>query len=125
MIEKIAPGLVVIEGKEYTSDVLILPPSVMEGSGNDLKPIEEILCPWQRKEEHVVALSDLNEVIPRWPEVLVIGTGFSEEINVAPEVKVVLTGKNIHVIVFPTEQACEAYKEMAEGSRTAFALHLK
>lgn len=125
MIEKISPGSVVIEGKTYISDVLILPSSIMEAGEGDFKPIDRIICPWQRKEELLVTLSDLNDAIPLWPDALVIGTGFSEEIKVAPEVRAVLSGKNIHIIAFPTEQACEAYSEMAQGSRTAFALHLK
>jgi len=125
MIEKISPGSVVIEGKTYTSDVLILPSSLMEANEGNLKPIDRIICPWQRKEELLVTLSDLNDLIPLWPEALIIGSGFSEEMKVAPEVRVVLSGKSIHVMVFPTEQACEAYSEMAQGSRIAFALHLK
>lgn len=125
MIEKISPGSVVIEGKTYTSDILILPSSIMEANEGEFKPIDRIICPWQRKEELLVALSDLNDLIPLWPDALVIGVGFSEELKVASDVKVVLSGKNIHVMVFSTEQACEAYNEMAQGSRTAFAIHLK
>ncbi len=126
MIEKCSPGMVIIDGKEYTSDLLVVPPSPVEADeGRQTLLIDRIVCPWKRKADLVVTLADLTEIIPAWPKVLIIGTGFSDQMKLVQEVRTVLSNRNINVIAFPTDQACEAYNEMAASAKTACALYLK
>ncbi|RLI41160.1 hypothetical protein DRO69_11945, partial [Candidatus Bathyarchaeota archaeon] len=64
MIDSYDFGVIVIKGKRYTSDVIVLPEKVIDG--------------WWRKEGHSLHMEDLKEVIEREPkpEVLVVGTGY-------------------------------------------------
>lgn len=125
MIGNISPGSVIIDGKEYTEDLLIVPPSRVDvKEGDESKIIARIISPWKRKEENQITLADLSEVIPAWPEALILGTGFSDKVKVAHEVKAVLQSRGIDVISFPSDKAWEPYNELAASTKTAFALIL-
>ena len=66
-------GRVVVDGKEYTADLIVTPTGVVEG--------------WWRKEGHNLVPDDLLEVVAVHPMVLVVGTGADGIMNVpAPTV---------------------------------------
>ena len=66
-------GEIVINGKKYSSDVLIFPDRVRDN--------------WWRKTGHELRLEDIAEVITENPEVLVVGTGASGLMKVLSEVE--------------------------------------
>ena len=103
-------GKIVIEGKTYTSDVIIFPDSVM-GS-------------WWRKEGHNLCLEDLESVLANPPEVLIIGTGYGGAMHVPQEVLKDLVSRGIKVIVEPTRKAVNSYNELSQKQKTVAALHL-
>lgn len=81
MIESYDFGVIVINGKRYTSDVIVFPERVMDS--------------WWRKEGHRLYAEDLKEILehePR-PEVLVVGTGYHGLVKVSPEVKKALESR--------------------------------
>lgn len=63
LIDSYEFGRIAVDGKNYTSDVIIFPDKVLDG--------------WWRKNGHSLHLQDLKKVLeaePK-PEVLVVGTG--------------------------------------------------
>jgi len=103
-------GLIVVNGKEYTSDVIIYPERVRGG--------------WWRKTGHELCLGDIAEVMTENPEVLVVGTGASGLIKVLPEVRQAVEAQGIKLIAEPTSEACDIYNQLCQSQRVVAALHL-
>ena len=111
MIESYSFGSVEIDGRTYTSDVIIYGGRVDSA--------------WWRKEGHSLALEDIREVIDEKPEVLVVGTGASGVMRVLPETAKLLKERGIRLVADRTAQACTEYNKMvSEGKSVVAALHL-
>ncbi|HDL64334.1 MAG TPA: hypothetical protein ENH12_02985 [Proteobacteria bacterium] len=61
MIENYHFGRIVIDGKTYTSDVIIFPDRIREE--------------WWREDGHSLSLKDIEEVLTLRPDILIVGTG--------------------------------------------------
>lgn len=109
-IESYSFGKVTIDGKTYTSDVIILPGGVRSG--------------WWRKEGHNLGAEDLQEVVSAKPAALVVGTGNMGLMQVPQATLDYLAGQGIRVEVMPTAEACKRYNELAKTEQVAAALHL-
>jgi len=103
-------GRIVVNGKSYTSDVIIFPDRVKDN--------------WWRKTSHQLRLDELGDVIVAKPEVLVIGTGASGLMGVLPEVRQSLEAQGIQLIAEPTGEACNIYNQLCHSQRVVAALHL-
>ena len=111
MIESYDFGSIRVRGRNYSSDLIIFPDHVRPN--------------WWRKEGHRLCIEDLEEVVNRKPEVLVIGTGYSGLMRVPEEVKRYMAERGIEVIVQPTKDACETFNRLLRsGRKVAAALHL-
>ena len=110
MIDSYAFGRIVIDGKRYTTDVIIFPDRVKHG--------------WWRKEGHQLCTDDVKEVIQERPEILVVGTGSVGLMRVLPETKESLESVGIRLIVENTRKACETYNQLSKSRRIVAALHL-
>ena len=109
MIDSYEFGEIVIQGKKYTSDVIIYPAEVTS---------------WWRQEGHELHSEDLAEVLKQKPEVLIIGTGKYGLVTVLAETRRHLQEQCIEVITEDTEQACRAYNQLHPSRRVIAALHL-
>ena len=103
-------GLVVVNGKSYTSDVVIFPDRVKDN--------------WRRKTSHQLRLDELSEALTEKPEVLIVGTGAAGLVKVLPEVKQSLEAQGIKLIAQPTNEACQIYNQLCQSQRVVAALHL-
>ncbi|MEM2250375.1 MAG: Mth938-like domain-containing protein [Candidatus Bathyarchaeia archaeon] len=113
MIDSYDFGVMVIDGKRYTGDVIVFPDKVMSG--------------WWRKEGHRIYIEDLKEVFSYkpLPEVLVVGTGYSGLVKVMPEVNEALKERGIKLIAQPTGEAYKTFNELLKtGKLVAGAFHL-
>jgi hypothetical protein len=109
-IEQYNFGLIVIDGKRYTSDIIIYP--------------DRVDFNWWRKEGHILQVEDLKEAFTEKPEAVVIGTGQSGLMQVPSEVKKCFEAKGIELIVDKTKNACEIYNKLSGSKRVIAALHL-
>ena len=98
-------GLIVVNGKKYTSDVIIFPDRVRDN--------------WWRKSSHELSRDDIAEAIIENPEVLVIGTGASGLMKVLPEVT-----EGVELIVEATDKACHTYNQLCHSQKVVAALHI-
>jgi len=103
-------GEIVINGKNYSSDVIIFPDKVINN--------------WWRKTGHELCLEDIAEVLKENPEVLVVGTGVSGLMKVLPEVKQIAQAQGIKLIVETTDKACNTYNQLSHSQKLVAALHL-
>ncbi|MBI5026879.1 MAG: Mth938-like domain-containing protein [Nitrospirae bacterium] len=109
-IEHYSFGRIVIEGREYTSDVIIYP--------NRVDPS------WWRKQGHFLQVVDLTDVMDAKPSVLIIGTGYHGVMEVPKETLEFLKSKGIEVHTEKTAKAVELYNELSQKRPTIAALHL-
>ena len=110
IIDSYQPGLISVNGQQYTSDVIIFPDRVKDD--------------WWRKSSHQLCLEDIVEVIAKNPEVLIVGTGVSGLVEVLPEVRPALDARGIKLIVQTTDKACHTYNQLGPSRRVIAALHL-
>jgi len=111
MIESYSFGRIVINGRSYTSDLIVFPSHVKDS--------------WWRKEGHRLNIEDLREVIEEAPEVLVVGTGYYGLMKVPEDVKEYLANKGIKLIAKRTREACENFNSLLRsGKKVVAALHL-
>jgi len=110
-IEDYRFGRIVIDGRPYTSDVIVFPDRVKDG--------------WWRNEGHELCLADLEEVVQEKPEVLVVGTGKSGLMRVLPKTEEYLEQQGIKLKVERTAQACQTFNRLCgSGEKVVAALHL-
>ncbi len=110
MIDSYDFGEIVIDGKSYSADVIILPDRVIDN--------------WWRDEGHKLCPTDLWDAVQAGPEVLVVGTGYDGAVEVLPETYDYLRQKGIELRVERTAQACQLYNRLCASRRVAAALHL-
>jgi len=103
-------GLITIDDKNYTSDVIIFPDSVNDS--------------WWRRTGHELCLEDIAEVMAENPEVLIVGTGASGLMQVLPEVKQGVEAQGIKLIMQTTDGACQTYNQLCRSQKVVAALHL-
>jgi len=110
-IDEYAFGRMVVDGKTYRKDLILVPEGVRED--------------WWRDEGHSLVEADLADVFQAKPEVLVIGTGAEGVMGVPPAVRRALKQAGIQAIIERTGEAVERYNALvAGGTRIAGAFHL-
>ncbi len=113
LIESYEFGEMVINGKRYTSDVIVFREKTIDG--------------WWRKEGHKLHIEDLAEIFrykPK-PEVLVLGTGYHGLVKVPGEVKDALESRGIELYAQPTGKAYQTFNKFLESDKQiAGAFHL-
>lgn len=103
-------GLIVVNGKNYTSDIIIFPDRVKDG--------------WWRKTGHELCLEDIAEVMNEDPDILIVGTGESGLMKVLPEVRLGVATQGINLIMQTTDGACETYNQLCHSQKVVAVLHL-
>ena len=102
-------GRVVVDGREQTADVIVLPDRVVQN--------------WRRRDGHGLVLDDLDAVLDELPGRLVIGTGANGRLRPDPVTLELLRERGIEVEALPTDEAVRRYGALNPAA-TAAALHL-
>ena len=102
-------GHVIVEGREVTRDVIVLPHRVVSN--------------WWRRDGHSLVLEDLEDVLDELPERLIVGTGATAQMRPDPSTLDRLRERGVQVECLPTEGAVVRFGEL-DPARTAAALHL-
>lgn len=117
MIEECGFGRITIDGKTYTSDVIIY----SGGPGGS----DRVNASWWRREGHKLQPEDLTEVFAAEPEVLVVGQGNPGLMRVTQAAREAAARRGIELVVCKTKEACRRYNDLAaEGRKVVAALHL-
>ena len=103
-------GEITINGKKYSSDVVIFPDRVKDN--------------WYRKTGHELCLNDIVEVMAEKPEVLIVGTGASGLVKVLLETRQEAKARHIQLIAEPTSEACDIYNQLSRFQKVVAAFHI-
>jgi len=103
-------GRITIDGKTYTSDVIIYH--------------DRVDSSWWRKEGHSLDVSDLTDIIDAMPDTIVIGTGYSGMMNVPEETVRFIRARGIDLHVARTEKAVDIFNNLPDERKAIAALHL-
>jgi len=110
-IEHYEFGKITIEGKTYSSDIIVFP--------------DRVIPDWWRKEGHQLCIEDISEVIKYSPEIIVVGTGAYGVLVVLEETKKFLEQKNIKLIICSTKDAVKKFNELiSQNKKTVGCFHL-
>ena len=108
LIESVGFGEIKVKGKTHYSDVMI------DWEGN----IE------LRKKSHVFGMNEFIHLLEKKPEIIVIGTGFSECVKIPEEVIEVSKEKGIKLFPEQTEKAVDIFNAFVnEGRKTIAVIH--
>ena len=110
MIESYSFGSMVVDGKEYTNDLIIYP--------------DHIQSSWWRIDGHRLDIEDIKEVLEVKPEVLVVGTGASGLVEIPEETEKHTGSKGIRLIAQRTEEAYKTFNELSKSKKVIGAFHL-
>ncbi len=110
-IDSFSFGNIVIDGKPYTSDVIIYHDRV-DGA-------------WWREEPHRLVPGDIPEVLNAQPDILIIGTGVGGVLLVPKEIAEHISAQGIDVKIEKTPRAVDLYNSL-QGSKyyVIAALHI-
>ena len=103
MIESYEFGAIVINGKRYTSDLIVFP--------------ERVIDDWWRKEGHKVHVEDLEEILRHEPKpgMLIVGTGYYGLVKISSEVENILKSHEIALVAQPTREACQTFNKLLQN----------
>ncbi len=110
MIDSYEFGRIVVDGKSYTSDLIIFPDRVDDT--------------WWRKQGHNLCVEDIEAAMQSDPEVLVVGTGVDGLMQVPEATAEYVRSRGTDLVVARSDRACELYNEASKRSRAVAALHL-
>ena len=110
MIDSYSFGSITVNGRRYTSDLIIYP--------------DRVDSSWWRREGHNLCMEDLGEVLRYQPEVLVIGRGKPGLMTVGDDLIELLNQRGIEVRAAPTAKAVKLYNQLSPGKKVVAALHL-
>jgi hypothetical protein len=108
-IDSYSFGKLVIDGKEYNGDVLIVGKKIIN---------------WWRKEGHRLQVEDLEKVWNYKSGMLIIGQGASGVMSIDEEVKAKCTEMNIKLIAGYTDKMVEEFNKRINSEKIACGLHL-
>jgi hypothetical protein len=108
-------GFIVVDGKQYVNDVVILPDgTVKEREGSKA-----------RLGSHTITWSDVVRIANEQPEFIVIGTGTSALAKLSEDAGINLRQANLNLVVLPSPQAVEKFSQLTdEGKRVAAFIHI-
>lgn len=110
-IEKYEFGKIIIDGRTFDKDLKIC--------------INKIIPEWWRKEGHHLYLEDIQDLLEKEPEVLIIGTGYVGMMKVDREVKEYCEKRGISLHVNRTSKAVKLFNELVQQKKKiAAAFHL-
>ena len=111
MIDSYSFGSMVIDGRRYTSDLIIYPDGRVQDS-------------WWREKGHRLSLSDIADLIAEKPALIIVGTGSSGMMEPDQDVPDALAQQGIQFEALPTRQAVERYNHLSRARRTGACFHL-
>lgn len=111
-IETYSFGEMTIEGRTYTSDLILFPDGRIQDN-------------WWREEGHMLKPGDIMDLIETVPEKLIIGTGANGMMQVSEDVVEQCRHRGIEVVACPTSEAVYLYnKALEDGDLAAACFHL-
>ncbi len=110
MIDSYSFGRIKIDGKEFTSDVIIFP--------------NRVKSKWYRKEGHTLHLEDIRDILEERLDVLIVGTGRCGLLSIPRDTCRELEAKGIELMAQRTGKATKTFNKLCKEKKVVAALHL-
>ncbi len=110
MIDSYKFGNIIVDGKKYTSDLIIFP--------------DKIIDKWIRKKGHRLNPEDVNDIVKYNPDLLIIGKGAYGFMKIPTKTKDFLKSNNIDFIALKTKKACKKFNELSKEKNVVAAFHI-
>ncbi|SPD76069.1 conserved hypothetical protein [uncultured Desulfobacterium sp.] len=104
-------GLIVIDGRQYISDLVIFPDGHVDET-------------WWRKSSHRLSIDDIEKLVASGPDVIVVGTGVNGLMDPEPGLKMKLSEKGIDLLALPNPKAIERFNELCAIKKVGACFHL-
>ena len=111
MIDSYAFGSIAVDGKKFTSDLIIYPDGHIDAF-------------WWRRAGHKLASNDIDELIKSKPEVIIVGTGSSGLMKPEKELEKLLQQKGIELISTLSRKAVKIYNDLSSKKLVGACFHL-
>jgi hypothetical protein len=108
-------GFIVVDDKQYSQDVVILPDGIVKernpGKG--------------RLGSHSIARSEIEVLTREQPDIILIGTGVHGMARLARDAEHYLTEPDLNLTILPSPQIVKKYNQHVEdGERVAALIHI-
>ena len=111
MIDSYSFGRIVIDGENYTKDVIVYPDGRVQGS-------------WRRKDGHKLCAEDISTLIESTPEMIIAGTGAYGIMKPEKELIALLDDKGIEFRALASGKAVEQYNQLCRKKSVGACFHL-
>ncbi len=110
-IDAYSAGSMTVDGREHRRDLKIIGERVVPG--------------WRRDRGHRLNIDDVGDILSAGPEVLVVGTGYAENMRVEKGLLSRLEKEKIRLVTQDTHGAAKSFNRLREeGKDVAGAFHL-
>jgi hypothetical protein len=114
-VDKLSFGSIIIDGKKYSQDVVILSDGAVKKRGHNFLVFGS----------HNIRKEEVEELAQGEPESIIIGTGIYGVAGLAPEAENLAKGKNISLMVRPSHDAVAKLNELVrQGKKAAALIHI-
>src|SRR5260370_38716273 len=96
-LEQYSFGRLLVDGREHTHDVIVLP--------------DRVLANWWRRDGHSLQIEDLEEVLEQLPEHLIVGCGAHGQLKPDPAALAMLAERGVQVEGLRTGGAVRRYAD--------------
>ena len=111
MIDSFSFGTMVINGRQYTSDLFIFPDGRVQDN-------------WWRSRGHALHRKDVQVLVDAGPDVIIAGTGINGLMKPEPSMGGNLEKKGINFMAGPNEQAVAWYNRQVGRTKVGACFHL-
>jgi len=105
-------GSIVIDGKQYAYDVVILP----EGTVKEREASKAMFG------SHTIAKGEIEQLAKTKPETIIVGTGTSGMAAVSKDAQAYAREAKLNLLVLPSSQAIEKLNQLMDERRSVAAL---
>jgi hypothetical protein len=114
-VEKFSFGSIVIGGRKYGRDILMLPDGVIKQRKGGF---------WKFG-SHVFKKEEIDELIRANPEVVILGTGTNAKAKLTSDAELLIKGAKIELISLPSREAVDKLNRFVEeGKRVSALIHI-
>jgi hypothetical protein len=114
-IEGFKFGSIVIGGKKYGRDVLLVPDGTVKQRKGGF---------WKFG-SHVIKKAEIEELVKGGPEVIVVGRGTSSRVKLAPDAELPAKEAKVELVMLSSVEAIERFNRLAgEGKRISALIHI-
>jgi hypothetical protein len=110
-IDSCAFGSIVIDGKKYTSDLILFPDGRVKSH-------------WRRRAGHRLAREDIQELIDAGPDIIVAGIGVSGMVKPETDLERWLETRGIRFLPAANQEAAEIYNRSVSQKKVGACFHL-